>query len=59
MKNMSCNDCKYYNWYYDICSKWNCEVDAREVHNQCFQWMDTPLRDIMVGGSKDERRDVQ
>ena len=38
MKN--CDNCKYYCWYYDKCLKWNCEVDAREIHN-CFEPNDT------------------
>ncbi len=35
MENMNCDNCKWYNWYYDHCSKWDCEVDAREIHS-CF-----------------------
>ena len=27
------DNCKYYQWYYDWCDKWNCEVDGREVHS--------------------------
>lgn len=26
---MNCDKCKYYNWYYDWCKKWHCEVDGR------------------------------
>ena len=33
---MNCDNCKHYCWYYNKCSKWDCEVDAREVH-QCFE----------------------
>ena len=33
---MNCDNCKHYCWYYDKCGKWDCEVDAREVH-QCFE----------------------
>ncbi len=44
---MNCDDCKYYEWYYDHCRKWDCEVDAREVHN-CFEAYDTPIRNNMV-----------
>ena len=44
---MDCDDCKYYEWYYDHCRKWDCEVDAREVHN-CFEAYDTPIRNNMV-----------
>lgn len=34
--DMNCDHCKYYRWYYDRCERWDCEVDAREVHN-CFE----------------------
>lgn len=27
----TCDNCKYYHWYYDKCDKWNCEVDSRSV----------------------------
>ena len=50
-KKMNCDNCKYYDWYYDHCRKWDCEVDAREVHN-CFESYDTPIRDNMVNYSK-------
>ena len=33
---MKCDNCKHYHWYYDRCDKWDCEVDAREVHD-CFE----------------------
>ena len=45
---MSCDDCKYYHWYYDWCDKWKCEVDARSTYN-CFESYKTPIRDAMVG----------
>lgn len=48
---MNCDECKYYSWYYDKCTKWDCEVDAREVHN-CFEQRETPVRDAMVNGVK-------
>ena len=44
VKSMNCDECRHYCWYYDYCDKWDCEVDAREVHN-C---RDTPIRDEMV-----------
>ena len=44
---MNCDECKHYCWYYDHCEKWDCEVDAREVHN-CFEHRATPIRDAMV-----------
>ena len=50
---MNCDNCKYYEWYYDHCSKWNCEVDARETHN-CFEPYDTPIRDKMVNYNENE-----
>ena len=48
---MNCDECKYYSWYYDKCTKWDCEVDSREVHN-CFEQGETPVRDAMVNGVK-------
>ena len=47
---MNCNDCKYYCWYYDHCYKWDCEVDAREVHN-CFEKRDTPIEKAMANAN--------
>ena len=35
-KIMNCDNCKYYNWYYDYCDKWKCVVDEREVHS-CYE----------------------
>lgn len=26
-----CDTCKYYEWYFDKCQKYNCEVDNRSV----------------------------
>ena len=46
MIRMNCDECKWYNWYYDYCRKWNSEVDAREVHN-CYEKRDTPVSDAM------------
>lgn len=51
MGKMNCDNCKYYNWYYDHCRKWDCEVDAREIHN-CFEPYDKPIRDNMVNYNK-------
>ena len=32
MKSKKCCDtCKYYEWYYDKCNKYNCKVDDRSV----------------------------
>lgn len=47
MLAMNCDNCKYYEWYYNHCRKWDCEIDAREVHN-CYEPYDTPIRDNMV-----------
>lgn len=44
---MNCDECKHYEWYYDRCKKWECEIDARAVHN-CFERRDTPIRNMMV-----------
>lgn len=27
----SCDTCEYYEWYYDWCNKWHCEIDFRQV----------------------------
>lgn len=53
---MNCDDCKHYEWYYDRCRKWDCEVDAREVHN-CFERRETPVRDAMTTTEKYEKLD--
>ena len=47
---MNCDNCKYYEWYYDHCRKWDCEIDAREVHN-CYEPYGTPIRDNMINYS--------
>ena len=46
---MNCDECKHYCWYYDHCAKWDCEVDAREVHN-CFEERDTLILNVIVKG---------
>ena len=33
---MKCDNCECYEWYYDHCIKWDCEVDARACHG-CFE----------------------
>lgn len=48
---MNCDNCRFYRWYYDRCEKWNCEVDAREVHN-CFEQRETPVRDAMANSGQ-------
>lgn len=32
----NCDNCVHYHWYYDYCDKWECEVDAKEIH-KCFE----------------------
>lgn len=32
----TCDDCKYYEWYYDWCNKWKTEHDARNIED-CFE----------------------
>ena len=44
---MYCEECKYYEWYCDLCKKWNCKIDGRSVQN-CFEEMDTPVLDFMI-----------
>jgi hypothetical protein len=31
-----CDNCKWYEWYWDKCTKWDCECDAREIHS-CYE----------------------
>ena len=33
---MKCDNCEHYEWYYDYCQKWKCEVDARASYG-CFK----------------------
>lgn len=33
---MNCDGCRQYKWYYDRCTKWNCEVDGRAAYD-CFE----------------------
>lgn len=54
---MNCDDCKHYEWYYDRCRKWDCEVDGREVHN-CFEPMKTPILDAMIKGANVAQRNA-
>lgn len=51
---MNCDECIHYHWYYDYCDKWDCEVDAREVHNCCYTKVETTLLDFMTGRRTDE-----
>lgn len=46
-----CDNCKHYEWYYERCWKWDCEIDARGIHN-CFEREETPVKDAMVKGGK-------
>ena len=32
-----CNNCVYYEWYYDKCTKHACKTDARSV---CYDYLD-------------------
>lgn len=31
MNKKCCDSCKYYEWYYDKCTKWNTTVDPRSI----------------------------
>lgn len=31
-----CDNCKYYNFCYDYCQKWECNVDHKAVYG-CFE----------------------
>ena len=45
---MRCDNCKHYNWCNDLCEKWECAVDEREVYN-CFENIESPIIDAMTG----------
>lgn len=32
---MNCDKCKWYNWYFDWCSKWNIKVDPSSMYGCC------------------------
>lgn len=32
---MNCDKCKWYNWYFDWCSKWNFKVESSSVYGCC------------------------
>lgn len=53
---MCCDKCRFYNWYYDWCRKWKCEVDGRAVY-PCFKHRksatDTNVGDKMWGDIMD------
>lgn len=51
---MNCDNCKHYNWYYDRCNKWECEVDARAVHNCFEQWTERKVNQC-ADGTKQSR----
>ena len=36
MNEKCCDNCKWYEWCWDKCKKWDCECDEREVHS-CFE----------------------
>lgn len=33
MEKECCDNCKYYQWYYNKCDKYDCTIDARSVCN--------------------------
>lgn len=35
-KNKCCDTCVYYKWYYDLCTLFNCQTDARSICN-CYK----------------------
>ena len=39
-----CDNCIYYNWYYDYCKLWNVEIDARSVCNNFIRSEKNDLR---------------
>lgn len=36
MPEKCCDKCQWYQWYYDFCEKWKCEIDARSCQD-CFE----------------------
>ena len=38
---MSCDDCRYYDWYRDFCKRWKIKMDYRAMHD-CFTPKPTP-----------------
>lgn len=47
-KIMNCDNCKYYNWYYDYCNKWKCKVDEREVYS-CYEHRKENDKRLIIG----------
>lgn len=45
MDGKCCDNCKWYKWYWDRCTKWNCECDARERHS-CFEETVATWKDV-------------
>jgi hypothetical protein len=46
-----CDNCKWFEWYWDKCKKWDCECDFREVHS-CYE-------PIERGSNNEERHEKQ
>ena len=46
MPDKCCDKCRFYQWYFDYCEKWKCEVDGRSVYG-CFE-----EREIKEGGAE-------
>ena len=38
---MTCDDCVYYDWYFDLCKKWGCEKDNRSY----CDWFEEPPKE--------------
>ena len=34
-RDKCCDNCKHYNWYYDLCNLYKCEIDFRAL---CCNW---------------------
>ena len=49
----NCDNCKWYNWYYDWCKKFGVEMDGKAVHD-CFESMDNDEPIQIFGKSNGE-----
>ena len=42
-KKKTCDGCAYYDWYWDRCRRFDCEVDSRGV---CYGYVPAPIESI-------------
>lgn len=51
MEKKCCDNCQYYNWYYDWCNKWKCEIDFRSCCDEyagVAQWQSVSRLGVRV-----------